>query len=43
MPLTEELEYFVSHLNGEKLNIANGEQGLEVVKILIKASEQLLG
>ncbi len=43
MPLTEELEYFVSHLNGEKLNIATGNQGLEVVKILIKASEQLLG
>ena len=42
-PLTAELEYFVNHLNGEKLNIANGAQGLEVVKILIKASEQLLG
>jgi len=43
MPLTAELEYFINHLNGEKLNIANGAQGLEVVKILIKASEQLLG
>ena len=42
MPLTEELKYFIYHLNGEKLNIADGQEGLEVVKILIKASEQLL-
>ena len=42
MPLTEEIEYFLKHLNGEKLKIANGEQGLEVVKILVKTSEQLL-
>ena len=42
MPLTKELKYFVDHLNGEKINIANGEHGLEVVKILVKASEQLL-
>ena len=42
MPLTEEIEYFLKHLNGEKLKTANGEQGLEVVKILVKTSEQLL-
>ena len=42
MPLTEELEYFINHLNGEKPKTANGEQGLEVVKILVETSEQLL-
>jgi len=42
MPLTEELEYFLKHLNGEKLKTASGQQGLEVVKILVKTSEQLL-
>ena len=42
MPLKEELKYFLSHLSGKKPKIANGEQGLEVVKILVKASEQIL-
>ena len=41
-PLTQELKYFLNHLDGEKPKIANGEHGLEVVKILVKASEQLL-
>ena len=38
MPLEAELEYF---LNDEKPIIANGENGLEVVKILVEASKQL--
>ncbi len=42
MPLAEELEYFINHLNGEKPMIANGEHGLEVVKILVNASSQVL-
>ncbi len=42
MPLTVELEYFINHLNNKKPKIANGEQGLEVVKILVKASKQIL-
>tara|TARA_Y100000996_G_scaffold373803_1_gene323548 strand:+ start:476 stop:1435 length:960 start_codon:yes stop_codon:yes gene_type:complete len=42
MPLTEELEYFLKHLNGKKLKIANGQQGVDVVKILVKTSKQLL-
>ena len=42
MPLTEELKYFINHLGVEKPKIANGKHGLEVVKILVKASEQLL-
>ena len=42
MPLTEQLEYFINHLNGEKPIIANGKHGLEVVKILVAASKQVL-
>tara|TARA_B100002051_G_scaffold242463_1_gene247687 strand:- start:1218 stop:2174 length:957 start_codon:yes stop_codon:yes gene_type:complete len=42
MPLTEQLKYFLNHLDGKKPKIANGESGLEVIKILVKASEQLL-
>ncbi len=42
MPLTEQFEYFINHLNGNKPKIANGEQGVEVVKILVKASKQIL-
>ena len=42
MPLKEELQYFINHLNNKKLKIANGKNGLEVVKILVKASEQIL-
>ena len=42
MPLTEELSYFIDHLDGKKPKIANGENGLEVMKVLVKASEQLL-
>tara|TARA_B100000519_G_scaffold18677_1_gene13622 strand:+ start:4589 stop:5548 length:960 start_codon:yes stop_codon:yes gene_type:complete len=42
MPLTSEFEYFLEHLSNKKLEIANGEHGLEVMKILVKASEQIL-
>ncbi len=42
MPLAEELKYFINHLNGEKPMIANGKHGLEVVKILVNASNQVL-
>jgi len=38
MPLEAELEYFI---NEEKPLIANGENGLDVVKILVEASKQL--
>ena len=41
MALTEELQYFVDHLDGKKLNVANGKHALEVMKILIEASQQL--
>ena len=41
MPLTAEIEYFLNHLNKRKLDIANVNHGLEVVKILVEASNQL--
>ena len=41
MALTEELQYFVDHLEGKKPNIANGNHALAVMKILIEASQQL--
>jgi UDP-2-acetamido-3-amino-2,3-dideoxy-glucuronate N-acetyltransferase len=40
MPLEEELKYFINNLNG-KITISNGENGLEVVKILEDASTLL--
>ena len=42
LPLTSELEYFVEHCSDKKNNFANGEHGLEVVKILVEASKSLL-
>ena len=40
-PLTLELEYFIRHLDNEKPIIANGENGLDIVRILVDTSEQL--
>jgi UDP-2-acetamido-3-amino-2,3-dideoxy-glucuronate N-acetyltransferase len=42
MPLTEELKYFVEHLNGAPVEIANAQNGVEVLEILEKASASLL-
>jgi UDP-2-acetamido-3-amino-2,3-dideoxy-glucuronate N-acetyltransferase len=42
MPLTEELKYFVAHTNGDPVEIANAQNGVEVLEILEKASESLL-
>ena len=41
IPLSEELKYFVEHLNGAVLHKANGQHALEVTKILSEASNQL--
>ncbi len=41
MPLTEELQYFANHLGNTKPKIANGEHALEVMQILIEASNRL--
>ena len=42
MPLTEELKYFIQHMDGSPLEIANADNAVEVVDILIKASESLM-
>ena len=41
MPLTEELKYFIQHLDGSPLNIANGQNAVDVVDILVQASQDL--
>ena len=41
MPLTEELSYFVDHLDGKNLEISNGEHALDVTRILVDAGRQL--
>ena len=42
MPLTEEIKYFIEHLNGSPIGIANGQSAVEVLEILERASESLL-
>tara|TARA_B100001142_G_C14276277_1_gene632971 strand:- start:238 stop:1197 length:960 start_codon:yes stop_codon:yes gene_type:complete len=42
LPLTEELKYFINHLDGKKLEKCNAEHALEVTKILVDASRQLI-
>ena len=41
LPLSNELEYFLSVIKGEPLDIANIDQGIEVVKILEMAKKSL--
>ncbi len=42
MPLTEELRYFASHLDGTPIEVASGESGVEVLEILERATEDLV-
>tara|TARA_B100000131_G_C17961525_1_gene550643 strand:- start:6 stop:899 length:894 start_codon:yes stop_codon:yes gene_type:complete len=42
MPLVAEFEYFIDHLNGKKLTYSDVNHGLDVVKILVESSRQLL-
>ncbi len=42
MPLTEELKYFAAHTNGDPVEMADAQNGVEVLEILEKASESLL-
>ena len=42
MPLEIELEYFLKHLGNQKPQIATMDDGLDTVKILVKASQQLI-
>ena len=41
MPLTEELKYFVEHLDGTPVEIANGQNGVDVLEILETATNSL--
>ena len=40
-PLKEELKYFIDHLDGKPLSLANADNAIEVVEILTDASESL--
>ena len=42
MPLTEELKYFIQHLDGSPIEIANGQNAVDVVDILVQASNSLM-
>ncbi len=42
MPLTEELKYFIEHLDGTPLIIADSRNAVEVMEILEKATESLI-
>ena len=43
LPLTEELRYFVNHLDGTTVEISNGQNAVDVLEILEKATESLQG
>ncbi|MDH3627004.1 MAG: Gfo/Idh/MocA family oxidoreductase [Acidobacteriota bacterium] len=42
MPLTEELSYFVAHLDGTPVEMSDGQNAQDVLEILEKASESLV-
>ncbi len=42
MSLTEELKYFLDHLDGSPVEIADGRNGVEVLEILERATESLM-
>ena len=42
MPLLLELKYFIEHLDGSSLEIANANNAVEVVDILVQASQSLI-
>lgn len=42
-PLTAELKYFISRLDGRNIEIANGDSAINVMKLLERASESLSG
>ena len=41
MPLTEELSYFINKIDNGKIDIATGEEALQITKILVEASTLL--
>ena len=42
MPLTAEIDCFLNHLDGKKLEKSDVNHGLEVVEILVNVSQQLI-
>ncbi|MCF7822746.1 MAG: Gfo/Idh/MocA family oxidoreductase [Candidatus Marinimicrobia bacterium] len=42
-PLTNELQYFLDHLNGEPVKIADGQNAFDVLEVLEKATRSLQG
>jgi len=42
LPLTEEMRYFISHLNGDPIEVADAQNAIEVLAILQRASDSLL-
>ena len=41
MPLKAELKYFINSMENNDIHLNSGEQGLDVIKILMKASQQI--
>ena len=42
-PLTNEIQYFIDHLDGSKLGIADGQNAFDVLEVLEKATHSLQG
>ena len=42
-PLTNEIQYFIDHLDGSKLEIADGQNAYDVLEVLEKATHSLQG
>ncbi len=42
-PLTNEIQYFIDHLDGSKLEIADGQNAFDVLEVLEKATVSLQG
>lgn len=40
-PLTDEIKYFIDHLDGSPIETANGESAIEVLKVLKRATDNL--
>jgi len=40
-PLTNEIKYFIDHLDGSPIETANGESAIEVLKVLKRAADSL--
>jgi len=41
-PLENELRHFIKHLDGKENNLANAQNGIDVIDVLLKSSESLI-